>query len=614
MTTHPPLSNPDSEAAASSSNPVQQQDEKNLYLELPSMNVDQILENVVKPCGLWQWSVVLLLACGSCSMVTFPVYANSASAHRCAMEPHIEKYFQNQKHNLTFSQIASLIGPWFEGKHSLKHQQFGCFRYQREWSNWTETDLQNFYHDSMPTVNAIEPCPLGYVFDSDPKKYPGNVVREFETVCHNAWLVPLGTSVFMCGMSLGFMSGGWCGGKFGRRRTVTVCALFEIASAVWTSLSPNYTSYIISRAVMAMFATAKNSVAGILIIELTVARHRSTFKTVQTLGLAFFHRSLLALWAYYIPNWRWLNAVAMGPSVLCLAYMFTLPESPRWLLSQNRKADALQMLKKGYNINHVGKNRQDFYEQVQQQEQQLQQQHPQQLHRSQQQKVLDTEWQTEQSRTDSAVLCEGSKAKVTAPSPRPQTRIRKIKLIRTTLLSVVIMFGVTLSFTGIIFYSRVVRGYVYLTGFLNGLMAIPGTTLFMLMYRYFRRRKYPLLTLCSVSGVILASSGLYTVIFQPENDIVLTIGSNLAFVLILSSLCMGNMYIPELFPSVWRTQGHGTVMGLARIGGILCAFVNELDHVVMHGTPMLLYSVVLLSISIALLYLPDTKGENLPDR
>lgn len=601
----PLSSNPDPELATNSGNPVQQQDGKNLHLELPNINVDGILENVVKPCGLWQWSVVLLLACSSCSVVTFPVYANSASAHRCAMEPHIENYFQTQKHNLTFSQIASLIGPWFEGKHSLKYQQLGCFRYQREWSNWTETDLQNFCHDSIPAVDAIEPCPFGYVFDSDPKKYPGNVVREFETVCHNAWLVPLGTSVFMCGMSLGFMSGGWCGGKFGRRRTVTVCALFEIASAVWTSLSLNYTSYIISRAVMAMFATAKNSVAGILVIELTVARYRSTFKTVQTLGLAFFHRSLLALWAYYIPNWRWLNAVAMGPSVLCLAYIFIMPESPRWLLSQNRKAEALQVLKKGYTINHVRKSRRDFYEQVQQQEQQIQQ------HQPQPQNVLDTEKQTEQSRTNSAMLCDESKA---APSPRPQTRTRKITLIRTTLLSVFIMFGVTLSFTGIIFYSRVVRGYVYLVGFLNGLMAIPGTTLFMLLYRYFRRRKYPLLTLCSVSSVILASSGLYTVIVQPENDIVLTIGSNLAFVLILSSLCMGNMYIPELFPSLWRTQGHGTVMGLARIGGILCAFVNELDRVVMHGTPTLLYSIVLLGISIALLCLPDTKGENLPDR
>ncbi|TPP61154.1 Solute carrier family 22 member 1 [Fasciola gigantica] len=579
--------NPDPGTAASSDNPVKQHDGKDFHMELHTINVDHILEHVVKPCGLWQWSVVLLLACGSCSMVTFPVYANSASAHRCAMEPHIETYIQNHTHNLTFSQIASLIGPWHEGNHGLKHNEFGCFRYQQEWINWTQTDLDIMFQNNISNGTQMEPCPLGYVFDSDPKKYPENVVREFETVCHNAWLVPLGTSIFMCGMSLGFMSGGWCAGKLGRQRTITVCALFEIASAVWTTLSPNYANYIISRAVMAMFATAKNSVAGILIIELTVARYRSTFKTVQTLGLAFFHRSLLALWAYYIPNWRWLNAIAMGPSILSFAYIFFLPESPRWLLSQKRVTDAINVLHKGYNINNMGKNREEFHRFIQQQQKQQE---------------------------EEVFLADKPNSKSGEQGLRIQKRMAKTELIRTTLLSIFIMFGVTLSFTGIIFYSRIVRGYVYLIGFLNALMAVPGTVLFMLLYRYFARRKYPLLTLCAIAGVILAFSALYTMMVQPENDIILTVGSNMAFVLILSSLCMGNMYIPELFPSLWRSQGHGTVMGLARIGGILCAFVNELDRVVMHGTPMLLYSIVLICVAIVLLLLPDTKGENLPDR
>ncbi|GAA55089.1 solute carrier family 22 member 1 [Clonorchis sinensis] len=544
-----------------------------------TLNADDLLDELVKPCGLWQWSIVFLLTFSCSSLMTFPVYANSASPHRCRMEPSVEYLLKER--NLSFDQVASLIGPWkYTGQGDTV--QSGCYRYRVKWGSLSEEELFR-----VDNASELEPCPLGYIHDSNPYFYPGNVVSEFETVCDRAWLVPLGTSIYMFGAAMGNLLGGWSGGRFGRKKTLILVSVIEFLSGIWTSLSPSYLSYVLARGFMAVGMVAKSNVTGILMMELTLARYRSVFRAILSLGLAFIYRSLMALWAYWIPDWRWLNVAVTAPNMLSVLYLCLLPESPRWLFSQKRYSEGIAVLKSGYRINHLNKPKPHLGRFTQ---------------LANEAKKLELSQATEESKT------RGRSCQCSLIKP-----LYSRKLFKTTMLSIIIMLGVTMSFIGLLFYARVVRHYVYVVGFLNALTGVPGIVLFSLLYRFFRNRKRPLATLVSLACIILLGTGLYTIIFKPSTDTVLIVSSNICLVLLQASLNMGVLYVPELFSSEIRTQGFGLIMGLSKVGGIVCSFVNALDQQVVHGCPLLIYSGVLLLVICSLAFLRDTSGENLPD-
>ncbi|KAA3681050.1 uncharacterized protein DEA37_0001669 [Paragonimus westermani] len=146
------------------------------------LNVDQLLIDIVQPCGLWQWMVTLLLMLSSTSIATFPVYANSASPHRCRMEPHIEQFIE--QNNLSFTHVASRIGPWDDATTNgtlLSSKDLGCFRYRSDWSAENGVAILHANSSKDWTDHELERCPLGFVFEESNYHYPGTVVAEFAT-------------------------------------------------------------------------------------------------------------------------------------------------------------------------------------------------------------------------------------------------------------------------------------------------------------------------------------------------------------------------------------------------------------------------------------------------
>ncbi|KAF5403582.1 Organic cation transporter protein [Paragonimus heterotremus] len=554
-----------------------------------SFNVDQILEDVVKPFGFWQWSLALLLTFSCTSTMTFPVYANSASPHRCRMEELVEQFILNN--NISFEQAATVVGPWGQNvednQTTVTHKGSGCLRYKLDWEN---TNIEQFFfkQEYLNSSHPTEHCKYGYVYETSPYYYPGNVVAEFSTVCDYAWLVPFGTSVYMVGVALGNIFGGWSGGRFGRKNTLILSACIEAVCGIWISLSPNYVSYILARSAVGIGSTAKANVAGVLLLELTLAKYRSTFRAILSLGIAFIYRGLMALWAYYLPYWRWLNVAVMSPCLFSLLYFFFLPESPRWLFSKRRYSKGMDVLKAGYRINHIRKPKSQWH--------QLERL----AHEAVRIELTDNDEDKSSSRRHSP------KCSLCIPLSNPL-------LIKTTLLTTTIMFGVSMCFVGMIFYARAVRHYIYVVGFLNALMAVPGLILFTILYRLIRHRKLPLMALVGIILLVLAFGSVYTIFCEPTSDIVLIVCSNIAVCLLQASINMVVLYVPELFPSDIRTQGLGLVLAMSKGGGIICSFVNSLDQHVLHGLPLLIYASVLIVVLGALVLLRDTSGENLPD-
>ncbi|KAG5445421.1 Solute carrier 22 member 2 [Clonorchis sinensis] len=558
---------------------------------VPTFHVDTVLEKIVGPCGLWQWSIAVLLAVSTASLSTFPVFANSFSPHRCRMEDSAEEYFAAQ--NFKFDYVASRIGPWYTNAgiriNSVGENDIGCVRYQLDWSR---VNLIAFFDPNSTFVRTenltVEQCPLGYVHQESAMHYPGNVIIDFDTRCAKSWLAPLGTSVYMLGMLFGFIFGGWFGDRFGRRPTLLGFSIFELCCGVWTCLSPNYVSYVLARFLMAIGNTAQINVSSVLVIELTVARYRSVLTAPLSLGINFIHRGLMAFEAYMIPQWRWLHLAVMSPNFLSVLYFFYLPESPRWLVANNRPNEAIKVLQTGCRVNKwksVEAVADNF------------------------ENVLPTAEGFDNQIGDQTSRRSTDKQKSVILKPFSTPRLAK-----TTLLCCFIVTGIVMSFFGLLLYASEVRTIVYLAAFWNASSSVPAILLSSLIYRYTKRRRLPLACIIGLSSFTLIFGGLFTTFGHLRSDLLLTVCSNIALVLLNSSLCMCYVYVPELFPSDIRTNAFGTVLGLARIGSIICSFVNELDRYVKHGVPLLVYSIVLVVVWLSIFLMQDTSGENLPDR
>ncbi|KAF5405945.1 Solute carrier family 22 member 2 [Paragonimus heterotremus] len=554
-------------------------------------DIDQLLEDIIRPYGLWQWMVTLLLMLSSTSIATFPVYANAASPHRCRMEPYIELFIT--QNNLSFSHVASRIGPWKgipTNRTWIESKHFGCFRYKSNWSADNSTAILDVNTSWKVVDLEVERCPLGFVHDRSSLHYPGTVVTEFATVCERDWLVPTGTTLFLFGFALGLLTSGWIGDRLGRKKTVIVFSLLELLSGVWATLSPNVVSYILARAFMGIGNLGKANAANVLILELTTAKYRSMMSASFSLGTNFLFRSLLSLWAFCIPSWRWLHLTTLSPHLFTLFYVSFLPESPRWLASQNRFVEALEVLKKGYVINHLRCPKTGL------------------------QTLGEIQKMITDNPSTAGSSCVESRQSMQSSSARQCLRglLKSFStpyLTKTTLCCIIVYAGTSTSFFGLLYYARILYGSIYLNGFLNSTTAFPAAVLTTLVYRYSRYRRRPLAGLIGLATIILTTGSLYTIVYRPLDDIVLTVCSNLALLLHTSMLGMYAVYIPELFPSEARIQGVGVANGIGRLISMSSTFVNELDKVTAHGVPLLVYSVLLLISLVMLTLLPERSRE-----
>lgn len=565
--------------------------------EVDDVNVDYLLENYVGACGLWQWMVAALSLLSEPSMSVFPVFANAVPDFRCQMEPTVEKSFSI--YGLSFEQAKKIITPQQTGPDETWQ---GCTRLQ---INWTDSTIVNQMIASYLESNTsdfrnftdvnTEACPFGYVYQSRPFQYTSTIVADFDLVCGAAWIPSFGVFLFMIGTFLGYIIGGWFGDKYGRKPTAIGFSITELIAAVIISTATNQYIYHAGRTLIGITFAGKASVLRLLPIELTVAKYRGYFSSFFTLGVSFFHQSIMALAAYLMPQWRWLNAICLMPGLFCLTFFCLLPESPRWYNSKRQHKEAIQVLQRGMRINHHCSKSQPDTEGLQ---------------------TLLRKYSHSQFEPTTVRGCSG-KINMTRRADAwwkcGKKNMPSGKLLKRLTIGMSLYFLQILAHYGLLLYARVVHASVYLVVFLNSTSAIPGPVIASVVYRVFRYRRNPLIVCYLIIVCALLIGGLYPVISLSDSDVILNVCCNCALIMYSASYIMLTIYVAELFPSDFRTRALGLSTGVGRLGGSLCTFLNLLDSHVRHGLPVLIYAgSALLQLSL-LFFIPDTTGENLPD-
>jgi sugar porter (SP) family MFS transporter len=153
-------------------------------------------------------------------------------------------------------------------------------------------------------------------------------------------------SIVLIGAMTGAIVGGAVADKIGRRATLVWAAGIFILGSLLAPLAPNVTVLIVARAIIGLGIGFTSVTAPVYVSELAPPQSRGMliglYQFALTIGIA-----LADLVGYLLANqqaWRLMFGLAVVPTVIFLAVILPVPESPRWLFAHGREKDAEKVL------------------------------------------------------------------------------------------------------------------------------------------------------------------------------------------------------------------------------------------------------------------------------
>jgi MFS transporter, SP family, arabinose:H+ symporter len=190
----------------------------------------------------------------------------------------------------------------------------------------------------------------GLLFGFDTAVIAGTT-QQLTTVFHLSSF-SLGITVFsgLLGTVIGALSAGVLGQRIGGREALRIMAILYTISAIGCALSWNWPSLLVFRFIGGLGIGGSSVLGPVYIAELAPAKWRGRMvglfqiNIVAGILLAYLSNYLITLLHLGTLQWRWQLGVAGIPAVLFLIMLYGIPRSSRWLVTQNRTDEALDVL------------------------------------------------------------------------------------------------------------------------------------------------------------------------------------------------------------------------------------------------------------------------------
>ena len=191
-----------------------------------------------------------------------------------------------------------------------------------------------------------------------------DVVAQFHLdVMQQGWYVGCALIGSICGVAIaGIMSD-----RLGRRPTMFISAALFTLSGICCAVAPNFHFLVAARIIGGLGIGIISVVAPVYISEISITRYRgqlvSLYQLAVTVGflaayvvnyllLNFSHTGHFAnSWLQLIfvgEVWRGMLGMEGLPALFFLVILFLIPESPRWLITQNKDGRAAVIFSKIY--------------------------------------------------------------------------------------------------------------------------------------------------------------------------------------------------------------------------------------------------------------------------
>jgi major inositol transporter-like SP family MFS transporter len=160
------------------------------------------------------------------------------------------------------------------------------------------------------------------------------------------------TSSILIGAAIGAFFVGRISDAWGRKPTINTLAVLFFVAAVACVLAPSWEFLMVSRLFLGVAVGGASVTVPVFLAELAPTENRGGLVSRNELMIvtgqlaAFAINAVIGtIWSEDGNVWRYMLSVAVLPAIALFIGMFTVPESPRWLLGKGRRDDALAVLK-----------------------------------------------------------------------------------------------------------------------------------------------------------------------------------------------------------------------------------------------------------------------------
>jgi len=160
-----------------------------------------------------------------------------------------------------------------------------------------------------------------------------------------AWL-GITVSIALWGTLAGAFGVGAPGDRYGARVGLRVMAVLYLLSALGCALAWDWTAFAVARLLGGIAIGGSSVLAPVYIAEVSPAEKRGRLvglfqlSVVSGILLAYLSNALIGSVVDEAIAWRWKLGVAAVPALILLLLFGMIPNSPRWLASKGRDAEA----------------------------------------------------------------------------------------------------------------------------------------------------------------------------------------------------------------------------------------------------------------------------------
>jgi len=158
------------------------------------------------------------------------------------------------------------------------------------------------------------------------------------------------------GCIIGSILAGPISDSLGRKKVLIFTAVLFAVSSIGVALAANLTEFVLFRVVGGIGIGAASMLSPLYISEVAPAKMRGKLVSVYQLAIVigiliiyFVNYGIAGLgseqWKVDT-GWRYMMASGFVPSALFLVLLFIVPESPRWLIKNNRRDEAMDTLER----------------------------------------------------------------------------------------------------------------------------------------------------------------------------------------------------------------------------------------------------------------------------
>ncbi|XP_043206324.1 organic cation transporter protein-like [Amphibalanus amphitrite] len=427
-------------------------------------------------------------------------------------------------------------------------------------------------------------CDAGWVYSRE--RFHSTIVSEWDLVCGRRWMMSTVQASYMFGIFCGAMISGVLSDQFGRRRAVCCSGVLFVISSLATAGAGSYAAFVTLRFITAMAGSGVFGCMFILTMEVMGPRWRALVGLVYQIPFSFGFMSLSAA-AYLVRDWRYLQLVISAPSVLMLGFWCVLPESPRWLIMQDRLPEALDVLRAAARRNKRT------------------------LPSDEEMMRMMAEFRADEVKESAGDDESGDRSALQSCANGVCEMFRLVRTPRMRRISLASFYNwlvVSMIYYGVTFNSADLSSSPYLAIFLAGLVEIPAVLISVPLINRIGRRPSMVVTHLLTGAAILCIMAVPRWLAWPK----LVLGMLGKFA---ASAAFGIIYLytAEYFPTTLRNAGFGSSSTCARIGSMAAPYVVDLLSPVHWTIPSCVFGLAGVTAALVALLLPETNGRRLPE-